>query len=165
MPFPFILSCDHNRCLPCHGSCLSCSGPAKQDCLSCPAGTRLHDYSCQSCALGNYYESMSNKCYKCHEGCSTCSGPLASDCMSCSDSNLHLDENNTCVPCCHAFHGSKGISESTTKNCCQCDETNMKCLQGKDLEYYGNKKRRSNGRAHAQTERGRYLQNKLTAEN
>ena len=97
---------------------------------------------------------MSNKCYKCHEGCSTCSGPLASDCMSCSDSNLHLDENNTCVPCCHAFQGSKGISESLTKNCCQCDETNMKCLQGKDLEYYGNKKRRSNGRAHAQIEKG-----------
>ena len=30
----------------------------------------------------------------------------------------------------------------------------MKCLQGKDLEYYGNKKRRSNGRAHAQIEKG-----------
>ena len=92
---------EQNRCLPCHGSCLSCSGPERINCLSCPAGTRLHDYICQSCALGTYYESLSNKCNKCHQGCSTCSGPLTSDCMSCMDPNLHLDENNTCVPCCN----------------------------------------------------------------
>ena len=131
---------EQNRCLPCHGSCLSCSGPERINCLSCPAGTRLHDYICQSCALGTYYESLSNKCNKCHQGCSTCSGPLTSDCMSCMDPNLHLDENNTCVPCCNTLD-----SEESSENCCPCDEKNMKCLVEKDLEHNGSKKRRSNG--------------------
>jgi len=131
---------EQNRCLPCHGSCLSCSGPERINCLSCPAGTRLHDYICQSCALGTYYESLSNKCNKCHQGCSTCSGPLTSDCMSCMDPNLHLDENNTCVPCCNTLD-----PEESSENCCPCDEKNMKCLVEKDLEHNGSKKRRSNG--------------------
>jgi len=127
---------EQNRCLPCHGSCLSCSGPERINCLSCPAGTRLHDYICQSCALGTYYESLSNKCNKCHQGCSTCSGPLTSDCMSCMDPNLHLDENNTCVPCCNTLD-----PEESSENCCPCDEKNMKCLVEKDLEHNGSKKR------------------------
>ena len=56
------------------------------------------------------------------------------------DPNLHLDENNTCVPCCNTLD-----SEESSENCCPCDEKNMKCLVEKDLEHNGSKKRRSNG--------------------
>ena len=49
--------------------------------------------------------------------------------MSCSDTNLHLDENNTCVPCCSLDQTHNKTSSGT---CCQCDEKNMGCLQSKD---------------------------------
>lgn len=122
----------HNRCLPCHGSCYSCTGPGKNDCTSCPQGTRLHDYTCESCSLGSYYDSSTSNCQKCHSTCRSCTGPLQSDCLSCANSDLHLDENHTCVSCC-----SK--SESNNSSCCHCDEQNKACTE----HVNGNKKRSS----------------------
>ena len=154
---------DQDRCLPCHGSCHSCSGPSKEDCLSCPPGTRLRDYSCQSCSLGYYFEGrISNKCQRCHTSCSTCSGPLESDCMSCSETNLHLDENNTCVPCCNQNISSSSMKEESLKSnsreiknsCCECDARLLGCLHSTDG--HGTIKR-SNWiglNSHGQTDRG-----------
>lgn len=131
---------DQARCLPCHGSCHSCSGPSKTDCLSCPGGTRLHDYTCQSCGHGYYYDNAgSSNCQKCHVTCSSCIGPAASDCLSCLEANLHLDENNTCVPCCS--------TSEIEDNCCKCDEKKAKCLSrnANDIEDYGQRSNKKRG--------------------
>ena len=160
-PFGTYKNGEDHRCLNCHASCHSCSGAGSSDCLSCPPGTRLHDYSCQSCSLGRYYDTATSNCQKCHQSCQTCSGPLQSECLSCPSPNLHLDENKTCVPCCSsniatepaAFatnviqgpsnEGNDGEVENTvieqTSTCCLCDEKTGKCLPREHLN--GNKKR------------------------
>ena len=113
---------DQNRCLPCHGSCHSCTGPTSKDRLSCPPGNRLHDYTCQSCKLGHFYDTSSQlACKPCHASCSSCSGSLGTDCLSCQ-AKLHLDDNNTCVPCCESSEES-----NATTSCCKCDVLKQGC--------------------------------------
>ena len=123
---------NQNRCMPCHGSCHSCSGPTSKECLSCPPGTRLHDYTCQSCKLGHFYDPSLLSCKPCHPSCNTCSGSLDTDCLSCQ-SKLHLDDNNTCVPCCSE-------NSNTSSTCCKCDTLKQIC---KASEVHGNTQKRS----------------------
>ena len=138
---------DDHRCLMCHASCHSCSGPSHNDCLSCPPGTRLHDYTCQSCNLEHYYDTTTSTCQKCHESCHTCTGPLPSECMSCAKPTFHLDENKTCVPCCKSVNSNNnndiGIENTIEdfETCCLCDEKEQTCFPREHVN--GNKKRSS----------------------
>ena len=143
---------DH-RCLPCHASCHSCSGPSNNDCLSCPPGTRLHDYTCQSCSLQHYYDAETSACQKCHHSCHTCSGPSVSECKSCSG-QLHLEGNKICVPCCDDDEKYiDGVDDNVfteklqlnKKKCCICDKKRENCLSslGEKHRVNGNKKRSS----------------------
>eukprot|EP00049_Salpingoeca_infusionum_P013839 m.258220 g.258220 ORF g.258220 m.258220 type:complete len:1753 (+) comp15536_c3_seq7:223-5481(+) len=71
------------ECLPCHASCLTCTGGALHECTSCPEGTALLDGECVSeCGLGMAaYEGV---CVECHESCGDiCIGPADHHCQSC----------------------------------------------------------------------------------
>ena len=145
---------DH-RCLLCHASCHSCSGPSNNDCLSCPPGTRLHDYTCQSCSLQHYYDAETSACQKCHHSCHTCSGPSASECTSCSG-QLHLEGNKICVPCCDDDDEEKNINdddftEKQPKKCCICNKNKEDCLSSLGEEHINGNKKRSSARELATT--------------
>eukprot|EP01016_Furgasonia_blochmanni_P020923 TRINITY_DN23302_c0_g1_i1.p3 TRINITY_DN23302_c0_g1~~TRINITY_DN23302_c0_g1_i1.p3 ORF type:complete len:257 (+),score=79.58 TRINITY_DN23302_c0_g1_i1:66-836(+) len=68
------------RCLPCDGSCRSCSGKPK-NCTSCQYGLILnHDFKC------------------CHKSCYECTGPEANKCITCRDLTYSIS-NGTCLKC------------------------------------------------------------------
>jgi len=84
-------------CKDCNNTCLTCSGPAYNQCLSCfpafyyfPSAT-----TCGSiCPILGYY-IKNNLCETCDSTCKTCKGSLNTNCLSCF-SNLYL-VNGTCV--------------------------------------------------------------------
>lgn len=150
---------DSQRCLPCHGSCHSCSAASPNDCLSCPPGTRLHDNTCESCSLGKYYETSISACTKCDNTCSTCAGPTTSDCLSCSDQGLHLDENKTCVPCCN--DSAAGIIVRDLKDqevdCCYCDAKLANCIIQVEHAANGGHRKRSSIKKAGELANSRYM--------
>ena len=77
-------------CLPCHGSCKTCSGPLESQCLSCyprvdppnpkALPVKLDDKCVVECPKG--YTEIGGVCKKCESPCQECStGPQA--CTKC----------------------------------------------------------------------------------
>lgn len=63
----------NGKCLKCHRSCLTCSGPLSDNCLDCYSDTYLLHNSCLSFCPETYYPS-GNLCSKCGNYCRTCHG-------------------------------------------------------------------------------------------
>jgi proprotein convertase subtilisin/kexin type 5 len=93
-------------CLPCEGSCASCNGATKNDCLSCASNLFLNilvgnaGECIETCAAPLYGEASLRKCLACHPSCATCS-QKASNCTSCTTypdpgTNVFLS-NGACV--------------------------------------------------------------------
>lgn len=55
---------DAGRCVSCHISCETCSGPADDDCETCPpASSKLYQGRClTSCPTGTFYNSKVKEC-------------------------------------------------------------------------------------------------------
>ena len=78
-------------CAACAASCLSCSGPASTDCLSCPdTGTpHLDDGACVgTCPDGKYLDDGgggggASTCVACDATCRTCGGAGNASCLTC----------------------------------------------------------------------------------
>lgn len=77
--------------LPCHASCVTCSGPDANQCTSCDAAHYLAAGTCLPCAscLANQYtvaacaSGANTVCGACHASCATCDGAAATNCVSC----------------------------------------------------------------------------------
>lgn len=89
-------------CLPCHSSCITCTGPSAKNCSSCDdipsVGTKKVLVNSSCVCLQRFYEDPSNTffCVPCHYSCLTCSGAVASNCLSCSLNLGRVKSGNTC---------------------------------------------------------------------
>ncbi|MBN3301412.1 PCSK5 convertase, partial [Amia calva] len=84
---------DKGKCVPCHPTCATCSGPETDDCESCSLQyPRLYDGRCsEDCPPGTYYEISASECQECDLTCASCLGPEATQCIKCKE-GLALDQ-------------------------------------------------------------------------
>lgn len=64
---------DVGACAKCYLSCMTCSGPRRDQCVSCPRGWQLAAGECHpECPQGFFMSEFG--CQKCHHYCKTCKG-------------------------------------------------------------------------------------------
>lgn len=76
----------NGSCLPCHHSCLSCSGVGETSCTECPGQFQLQNGACvlrSDCPEGEYFDGRALECRLCHKSCAECSGKEADQCAAC----------------------------------------------------------------------------------
>lgn len=74
-------------CKPCHYTCLTCSGGANTNCLSCNSSEfRTRNSGASTCPCNKYYFNnlMDRDCKRCHYSCLTCSNEYS--CLTCNAS-------------------------------------------------------------------------------
>jgi proprotein convertase subtilisin/kexin type 5 len=74
-------------CKLCHGSCLTCRGPAYNQCLDCRSGELLQNNLC-GCPEGKFRSPVTNLCEPCQSPCVNC-GESATKCKSCQPTALY----------------------------------------------------------------------------
>ncbi len=98
----------------CDISCLTCSGPAASECLSCNLGIFLFNNQCNS---------------SCDSSCLTCSGNLNSNCTSCASNHQLIDNTCIAINCNSSCLSCSGPSD---QNCTSCAKGkylfNSQCL-------------------------------------
>ena len=129
-----------NKCYQCYqssgtgtdGTCVTCSGGASNQCLSCSRLQFLNPSGkCgNTCPNGYYADEITNKCLECYQApsstsslqtCATCGGGTDSDCTSCN-SGAFLTIFGTCVlTCSPGWWGDSG--SNTCKLCYQYKST------------------------------------------
>ena len=93
-------------CLPCNDTCLSCNGPAADQCTSCNVTLLTWNATCVDavdCPLASFPDYDHGTCSACNSDCGSCS-MSASNCTSCSDPAKFL-YNSVCFP----YDGSTSI--------------------------------------------------------
>jgi len=104
--------------LECHITCLLCSGPNADQCLSCLAGLLPILGTCQ-CPDGKYFSLLA--CANCDPSCLTCDGGTAANCLSCHPGgNLYA---STCYPPC----ASNQYFDTATRTCLSCNPLCQTC--------------------------------------
>lgn len=74
-PFECRYYSDRGTCSKCYLSCATCSGPRRDQCVTCPKDWQLASGECHpSCPMGFFKSEFG--CQKCHHYCKTCSGKL-----------------------------------------------------------------------------------------
>lgn len=64
---------DRGQCAKCYLSCKTCSGPRRDQCVSCPTAWQLASGECHpECPEGDFKSEFG--CRKCHHYCRTCKG-------------------------------------------------------------------------------------------
>ncbi len=117
-------------CLPCHTTCLNCSGPNLHDCMTCALPYYFQSNgpsSCVTTCFEGYFSSANPPtCLPCQTDpslsnyCTDCTGSL-SYCIKChTDMSDFYLYNNTCRPVCpDGFFGlSDGSIEKIKGNVC-----------------------------------------------
>ena len=106
-------------------SCLTCTGPANNECLTCNSGALLYSGQClPSCPTGYWADSSTNTCQLCYVSttvspfsCRTCNAVGSSSCQSCNaNTYLYPGTNGQCLaPCPDGYWG-----DTTTWTCQSC---------------------------------------------
>ncbi|KAL4454553.1 hypothetical protein ABPG74_021758 [Tetrahymena malaccensis] len=118
------------KCLKCHFTCQTCTGPSSQDCLSCkdqsinfreaiPVVDKILNQVECSCKKGYFEIQNQLKCLKCHSSCETCQGQ-SNYCTSCPENSL-ISKNGVCI-CKQNF-----IYMNTLGTCQQCHHSCKNC--------------------------------------
>ncbi|GLD75172.1 proprotein convertase subtilisin/kexin type 5-like protein, partial [Lates japonicus] len=72
----------HGLCHLCDATCLQCTGPEREDCISCPPTRFFDDGRCPiRCQTGRY--ALGRQCYLCHHTCHECTDEGPDNCTSC----------------------------------------------------------------------------------
>jgi hypothetical protein len=151
----YVKTLSPKTCSVCHSSCLSCSGPLANECLTCDKNNNNFDWywverkTCYSdCPDGSYQFSVTDKkCSSCHSECSTCDGGNNNNCLSCDPLNCEFNNywaaKKTCYADCPSGSFSSGENLCSTCNgaCLTCDgPNNSDCLScnklNSDHAYY-----------------------------
>lgn len=66
---------DRGTCSKCYLSCATCSGPRRDQCVTCPKDWQLASGECHPECPEGFFKSEFG-CQKCHHYCKTCSGKL-----------------------------------------------------------------------------------------
>jgi len=128
---PYHQYLDGSECKTCHATCLTCSGPAEDECTGCYAHTKFKDNKCtynfdkktRSCAPG--YKLMGPKCIIDKWANDDCElGKLTADQLYLLNNPVEEEEddsapNDDVDPCANAADGSKG--------CIKKDDVKMSC--------------------------------------
>lgn len=93
----YFWNSDTKVCDFCHPSCLTCSGKAATNCLSCPS------YSL-------FYSQTGMCIFNCSSSCLTCDGNNDSNCLSCGKNMILL--NKSCVSNIQAFQNISSFNAS-----------------------------------------------------
>ncbi|XP_028813093.1 proprotein convertase subtilisin/kexin type 5 [Denticeps clupeoides] len=129
-PEGYFEDLDEGRCVPCHRTCATCSGPLFDDCESCSdAAPKLYEGTCsKDCPTGTYYETSVQECQECHQTCARCTGPEPTHCTQCGK-GLALDPNtmmcgvtgdSDCPP--KTFlHGNRFTCQACHRQCQSCE--------------------------------------------
>ena len=75
MFFCFSYYSDRGQCAKCYLSCKTCSGPRRDQCVTCPKGWQLAAGECHPECPEGFFKSNFG-CQKCHHYCRTCKGKL-----------------------------------------------------------------------------------------
>nr|XP_060465618.1 proprotein convertase subtilisin/kexin type 5-like [Panthera onca] len=109
-------------CKPCHAKCFRCTGPAEDQCRTCPRDSLLLNTTCvQDCPEGHYADEDSHQCAPCHSSCRTCEGRRSTQCLSCQPSSFQLEKE--CLPQCREGY----YAEEATGRCERCSKTCKAC--------------------------------------
>uniref|UniRef100_A0AAV2MQ29 VWFC domain-containing protein n=1 Tax=Knipowitschia caucasica TaxID=637954 RepID=A0AAV2MQ29_KNICA len=107
-------------CRDCDSSCLQCTGPSPDSCISCPSLSSLLRGRCvPQCPEGSY--SNDGLCIDCNPSCRSCSGSSQADCTSCG-SGASLT-NGFCRSSCGEGH----YYNPTTSTCTKCSADCQRC--------------------------------------
>ncbi|KAA8592193.1 hypothetical protein FQN60_017648 [Etheostoma spectabile] len=115
---------DHNGdCQQCHKLCHRCSGPGKDQCLSCNEPNFLLNNTCmQECPVGYYAEDKDERaCERCHFSCKSCVGRHSVQCVNCKTG--FFKQGSSCVETCSESH----FGNTTTMVCERCDPSCSQC--------------------------------------
>ena len=108
---------ENKICEKCHHSCLTCTGPGEDQCLTCDTNQDRRYFNSGHCPCnpGFYDDGVNSKCNSCHYTCQECkkktinlyltflllikgTGPNYNDCSSCLQSTHRTIQGTTC-PC------------------------------------------------------------------
>ncbi|CAD8214206.1 unnamed protein product [Paramecium octaurelia] len=111
-----------NRCQSCHYSCLSCSGPQANQCLSC-LNSESRTMIASSCVcIENYFDTSVPICQKCDFRCQGCTS-LATLCKSCPAGSLRIYNSSSSTCNCPSSYYDDGVNPV----CQKCDYTCLTC--------------------------------------
>ncbi|CAK88624.1 unnamed protein product (macronuclear) [Paramecium tetraurelia] len=111
-----------NRCQSCHYSCLSCSGPLVNQCLSCLISESRILIGTNCVCIENYFDTGFPNCIKCNSQCNGCL-TLPTLCKSCPLSSLRIyNPQNYSCNCPNSYYDAVD-----NPICQECDYTCQTC--------------------------------------
>ena len=135
----FSFLAKNGSCLPCHHSCVECTGPDDTSCTACSPQFTPKDGRCSvvtSCQSGEYFNRRSMECRACHKSCAECVGKGVQECTACYPGS-GLEEGACSVEVsdskeCTRGHYYDGLEEKClpcSSNCARCsdDATCLSC--------------------------------------
>ena len=133
----YISNAVSKLCSRCNSECLTCSGGARDNCLSCDTSNKNYKYywsgsnTCTSiCPEGSFLQKESDTiCFTCDSSCKSCSGgSLSTYCESCNIAGATpFFFARSCHPACPS--GSYE-SDSEKKLCSRCNPECLTCSAG-----------------------------------
>ncbi|KCV69795.1 TKL protein kinase [Fonticula alba] len=109
-------------CRPCAGSCGTCTGPAADQCTSCPGSAFLHGGRCVAACPGGTFACRTNgSCQPCDTGCRECTtltsvgGHCAALCHACQHDRVHSPMTGRCEAAC-----PPGEYDTLARGCATC---------------------------------------------
>ncbi|KAG8225591.1 hypothetical protein J437_LFUL006683 [Ladona fulva] len=110
---------DRGICAKCYLSCMTCSGPRRDQCVVCPKGWQLAAGECHPECPGGFFKGEFG-CQKCHHFCRFCKGEGPLECTSCPPQ--FMLEGGLCMECL-----SSQYYDPPTQLCRPCHPTCRTC--------------------------------------
>lgn len=130
-------------CSPCHTSCVSCSGPESNQCLTCSPSATISTAKQCICKAGMLFDPLSQQCYNpatctaatytdstgactipCHPSCARCAGNTEQHCLACKVNAVAVASTYAGYSKCVC---ASGYFMDTTMNCVACSSTCKSC--------------------------------------
>ncbi|KCV70256.1 hypothetical protein H696_02586 [Fonticula alba] len=115
----------------CDTTCMTCSGPTADDCLTCFTSLRWHIDRCvTNCPLG-YWDRISDyTCQPCAPNCTRCTGPAANQCTACTEGRIVVpNPGSTLVGHCDVC--AENCSECASSTVCQRCKPGFRFIDGR----------------------------------
>lgn len=100
---------------------MTCSGPRRDECVTCPRGWQLAAGECHpECPQGFFMSDFG--CQKCHHYCRTCKGEGPLQCTSCPP-HFMLEEGGLCIECLGSqyYDPPTQLCKACHSSCTACD--------------------------------------------
>ncbi|CAK74559.1 unnamed protein product (macronuclear) [Paramecium tetraurelia] len=118
-----------NQCLNCHYSCLSCSGPLVNQCLSCLNSEQRTLIGTSCICTANYFDNGFPNCKQCDFRCYECT-TFSTLCTSCPQSTLRTYNSlNSSCDCPNTYYddGVNPVCQKCDYSCSTCKIMSSRC--------------------------------------